>query len=55
LLQQKIITVQEFLMALEAKESEGTVPKEIWEALADMDRMQRELLNYSRTMSAPPY
>ena len=55
LLQQKIMTVQEFLMALEAKESEGTVPKEIWEALADMDRMQRELHNYSRNMAAPPY
>ena len=57
LLQRKIMTVQEFLMALEARESEGTVPKDVWEALADMDRMQRELLNYSRNMAAapPPY
>lgn len=51
LLQQKIMTVQDFLMALESRENEGTVPPEIWEALADMDRMQRELLNYSRNMA----
>ncbi|KAL3908334.1 MAG: hypothetical protein SGILL_008521 [Bacillariaceae sp.] len=57
MLQRKIMTVQEFLMALEARESEGIVPKDVWEALADMDRMQRELLNYSRNMAAqqPPY
>ncbi|KAG7366657.1 Rab-GTPase-TBC domain containing protein [Nitzschia inconspicua] len=51
LLNQKILTVQEFLMELESKENEGTVPPEVWEALADMDRMQRELLNYSRNMA----
>jgi hypothetical protein len=50
LLQQKIWTVQEFLLALESKENEGTVPRDVWEALADMDRMQRELLNYARSM-----
>lgn len=51
MLQQKILTVQEFLMALESKENKGTVPPDVWEALADMDRMQRELLNYSRNMA----
>jgi hypothetical protein len=50
LLQEKIWTVQEFLLALESKENEGSVPRDVWEALADMDRMQRELLNYSRFM-----
>jgi hypothetical protein len=55
LLQQKIFTVQEFLIALESKENEGTVPSEVWEALADMDRMQRELLNYSRSMAGSSY
>lgn len=52
LLQQKIWTVQEFLLALESKENEGSVPRDVWEALADMDRMQRELLNYSRNMGS---
>jgi hypothetical protein len=55
LLQQNILTVQQFLMALESKENKGTVPKGVWEALADMDRMQRELLNYSRSMSGQPF
>jgi len=55
LLQQKIFTVQEFLIALESKENKGTVPGEVWEALADMDRMQRELLNYSRNMAGTQY
>jgi hypothetical protein len=49
LLQQKIWTVQEFLLDLESKENKGSVPRGVWEALADMDRMQRELLNYSRS------
>jgi hypothetical protein len=52
MLQQKIMTVQEFLMELESKENQGTVPPEVWEALADMDRMQRELFHYSRNMAA---
>jgi TBC1 domain family protein 5 len=55
LLQQKIWTVQEFLIALESKENKGTVPREVWEALADMDQMHRELLNYSRSMAGTPY
>lgn len=49
LLQQRIWTVQQFLLDLESKENEGSVPRSVWEALADMDRMQRELLNYSRS------
>lgn len=49
LLQERIWTVQQFLLDLESKENEGTVPTSVWEALADMDRMQRELLNYSRS------
>eukprot|EP00536_Pseudo-nitzschia_multiseries_P019001 jgi/Psemu1/316561/fgenesh1_kg.3559_\ len=49
LLQQKIWTVQQFLLDLESKENKGSVPRDVWEALADMDRMQRELLNYSRS------
>lgn len=49
LLQQKIWTVQQFLLDLESKENEGSVPRSVWEALADMDRMQRELRNYSRS------
>lgn len=49
LLQQKIWTVQQFLLDLESKENKGSVPTNVWEALADMDRMQRELLNYSRS------
>jgi len=49
LLQQKIWTVQQFLLDLESRENEGTVPTGVWEALADMDRMQRELLNYSQS------
>jgi hypothetical protein len=55
LLQQKIWTVQEFLIALESKENKGIVPREVWEALADMDQMHRELLNYSRSMAGRPY
>jgi len=49
LLEQKIWTVQQFLLDLESKENKGSVPRSVWEALADMDRMQRELLNYSRS------
>jgi TBC1 domain family protein 5 len=49
LLQQKIWTVQQFLLDLESRENEGTVPTIVWEALADMDQMQRELLNYSQS------
>jgi TBC1 domain family protein 5 len=49
LLQQKIWTVQQFLLDLESKDNNGSVPRSVWEALADMDRMQRELLNYSRS------
>ncbi len=49
MLQQRIWTVQQFLLDLESKESEGSVPRSVWEALADMDQMQRELLNYSRS------
>jgi hypothetical protein len=49
LLQQKIWTVQQFLLDLESRDNEGTVPTSVWEALADMDRMQRELLNYSQS------
>jgi len=45
----KIWTVQQFLLDLESRENEGTVPTGVWEALADMDRMQRELLNYSQS------
>mmetsp|Transcript_6760 Transcript_6760/g.16601 ORF Transcript_6760/g.16601 Transcript_6760/m.16601 type:complete len:411 (-) Transcript_6760:29-1261(-) len=56
LLQQKIWTVQQFLLDLESKESTGSVPRGVWEALADMDRMQRELFNYSRSsMNNNPY
>lgn len=56
LLQQKIWTVQQFLLDLESKENKGLVPRGVWEALADMDRMQRELLNYSRSnMGGAPY
>ena len=49
ILQKKIWTVQQFLLDLESKENKGIVPSSVWEALADMDRMQRELLNYSRS------
>lgn len=49
MLQQKIWTVQQFLLDLESKENQGSVPRGVWEALADMDKMQRELLNYSRS------
>ena len=50
LLEQRILTVQEFLMALEAKEGGEKVPGEVWEALADVDRIRRELHNYSMSM-----
>jgi hypothetical protein len=56
LLQQKIWTVQQFLLDLESKENTGTVPRNVWEALADMDRMQNELFNYSKSsMGNNPY
>jgi len=54
LLQQQIWTVQQFLLDLESKENKGSVPRSVWEALADMDRMQRELLNYSRSSIGGP-
>lgn len=50
LLDQRIMIVQQFLMSVEAKEQDG-IPKEVWEAMADMQSMQHELLNYSRTMT----
>jgi hypothetical protein len=49
LLQQKVWILQKFLIDLESKENKGKVPDNVWVALADMDRMQRELLNYSRS------
>mmetsp|Transcript_52533 Transcript_52533/g.58717 ORF Transcript_52533/g.58717 Transcript_52533/m.58717 type:complete len:641 (+) Transcript_52533:101-2023(+) len=54
LLQRQIWTVQQFLLDLESKENKGSVPRGVWEALADMDRMQRELLNYSRSSIGGP-
>jgi hypothetical protein len=51
LLTQRIWTMQQFLMAIESNDGGGTVPQEVWEALADMDRMQHELHNYSRNMA----
>ena len=50
LLKQKIWTVQHFCMSIESNENGRTVPREVWEALADMDQMRHELHNYSLNM-----
>lgn len=50
-LEEKIVTIQKFLEDLKSKEVEGTVPDSVWEALVDMDRMKKELRNYSRSMA----
>lgn len=50
-LEEKIVTIQKFLEDLKSKEVEGTVPDSVWEALVDMDRMKKELRNYSRSMT----
>lgn len=49
LLKTRIWTVQDYLMKIESKESGQKVPGEVWEALVEMDRMQRELHNYARS------
>jgi hypothetical protein len=51
LLNQRIWVVQEYLMSVESNEGTSKVPREVWEALADMDRIQQELHNYSINMS----
>jgi hypothetical protein len=53
LLKEKIWTVQEFLMSNESNDGNGrnNIPREVWEALADMDRMQNELHNYAMNMA----
>jgi hypothetical protein len=50
LLKNKIWTVQDYLMKIESKETGENVPGEVWEALVDLDRMQRELHNYANSM-----
>lgn len=49
LLKTKIWTVQHYLMKIESKETGQKVPSEVWEALVELDRMQRELHNYSKS------
>jgi hypothetical protein len=48
MLKKRIWTVQEFLISIESNEKKA--PREVWEALADLDRMQQELHNYSVNM-----
>ncbi|CAJ1958630.1 unnamed protein product [Cylindrotheca closterium] len=50
LLREKIWTVQDYLMKIESKETETKVPGEIWEALVELDKMQREVHNYAQSM-----
>ena len=51
-LKERLLIVQNYLMTIESQESESSkVPPEVWEAMADMQRMQQELLNYSMNMS----
>jgi hypothetical protein len=50
MLKKRIWSVQEFLMSIESNDSENKVPREVWESLADLDRMQQELHNYSLNM-----
>lgn len=50
LLKTKIWTVQDYLMKIESKETGQKVPGEIWEALVDLDRIQRELHNYANSL-----
>lgn len=51
-LKERILIVQHYLMSIESNEHEGSgVPPEVWEAMADMQRMQQELHNYSMSMS----
>lgn len=52
LLRERIMVVQQYLMEVESSEDNGSkVPPEVWEAMADMQRMQQELHNYSMNMS----
>ena len=51
LLKKRIWTVQEFLMATEARDNGDKVPAGVWEALADLDRMQQELHHYAKNMN----
>lgn len=51
-LKERILIVQNYLMTIESQEQQSSkVPAEVWEAMADMQRMQQELLNYSNNMS----
>lgn len=51
LLKKKIWTVQDYLMKIESKESETKVPGDVWEALVELDKIQRELHNYAQNMN----
>jgi len=57
-LHERILVLQNYLMSIEeaannsqTESSEGKVPSQVWEAMADMQRMQQELYNYSVNMS----
>jgi hypothetical protein len=51
-LKERVMVIQQYLMSVEASEhTDSKVPPEVWEALADMQRMQQELHNYSINMS----
>jgi len=54
-LHERILILQNYLMAIESPVQEGgrtsTVPVEVWEALADLRKMQQELHNYSQYMT----
>mmetsp|Transcript_8931 Transcript_8931/g.22540 ORF Transcript_8931/g.22540 Transcript_8931/m.22540 type:complete len:697 (+) Transcript_8931:37-2127(+) len=50
-LEDKVMTIQTFLQDLKSKEVEDSIPSEVWEALAELDQMKRELRNYSRSMN----
>lgn len=51
-LKERMLVVQNYLMTIESQEQQGSkVPPEVWEAMADMQRMQQELFNYSMNMS----
>ena len=57
-LNERILILQNYLMVIESSSSQTDesggprkVPPEVWEAMADLQRMQQELHNYSKYMS----
>ena len=48
-MQQQIWNVQQFLMALE--QQKNRVPRDVWESLAELDRIQREI--HAHSMDSP--